>query len=91
MLENGLVGIVLGILISSFLISCGVSVIEEFHLGIDEATADTVGGYAFDLFGRIPLVGEKISNENGIEFEVAAINANQISAVIMKLPPEEDN
>ena len=84
MLENGLVGIVLGILISSFLISCGVSVIEEFHLGIDEATADTVGGYAFDLFGRILLVGEKISNENGIEFEVAAINANQISLVIMK-------
>jgi hypothetical protein len=37
------------------------------------------------------LVGEKIPNENGIEFEVAAINANQISAVIMKLPPEEDN
>jgi len=64
---------------------------ERFHLGIDETTADTVGGYAFDLFGRIPLVGEKISNENGIEFEVAAINANQISVVIMKLPPEEDN
>ena len=59
MLENGLVGIVLGIL-------------------------DTVGGYAFDFFGRILLVGEKISNENGIEFEVAAINANQISLVIMK-------
>ena len=64
---------------------------EQFHLGIDEATADTVGGYAFDLFGRIPLVGEKISNENGIEFEVAAINANQISVVIMKLPPAENN
>ena len=29
MLKNGLVGIVLGILISSFLISCGVPVIEE--------------------------------------------------------------
>ena len=63
----------------------------QFHLGIAEATADTVGGYAFDLFGRIPLVGEKISDENGIVFEVAAINANQISVVIMKLPPEEDN
>ena len=62
MLKNGLVGVVLGILISSFLISCGVPVIEEFHLGIDEATADTAdtaGGYAFDFFGRIPLVGEK--------------------------------
>ena len=59
MLKNGLVGVVLGILISSFLISCGVPVIEEFHLGIDEATADTVGGYAFDFFGRILLVGEK--------------------------------
>jgi len=57
MLKNGLVGIVLGILISSFLISCGVLVIEEFHLGIDEATADTINPILF--FGRIPLVGEK--------------------------------
>ena len=64
---------------------------EQFHLGIDEATADTVGGYTFDLFGRIPSVGEKISGGNGIEFEVAAINANQISALIMKLPPTQDD
>ena len=64
---------------------------EQFHLEIDEATADTIGGYTFDLFGRIPSVGEKISNGNGIEFEIAAINANQISVVIMKLPPTEGN
>ena len=64
---------------------------EQFHLGIDETTADTVGGYTFDLFGRIPSVGEKISGGNGIEFEVAAINANQISALIMKLPPTQDD
>ena len=67
---------------------------QRFQLKINEEIADTVGGYVFGLFGRVPSIGESIDDENGIHFEVAAVEENFIGAVIMTLPqsvePAED-
>ena len=67
---------------------------QRFQLKINEEIADTVGGYVFGLFGRVPSIGESIDDENGIQFEVAAVEENFIGAVIMTLPqsvePAED-
>ena len=62
---------------------------QEFQIRIDEEIADTIGGYVLGLFGRIPSVGESQTDENGIRFEVAAIESNLIGAVIMTLPQHE--
>ena len=59
---------------------------HQFGLKIDEEMADTIGGYVFGLFGRIPSVGDAEIDENGIRFEVAAMAENYIGVVIMTLP-----
>jgi CBS domain containing-hemolysin-like protein len=59
---------------------------QQFRLKIDEEIADTIGGYVFGLFGRVPSVGEAQTDENEIRFEVAAMESNLIGAVIMTLP-----
>ena len=67
---------------------------QRFQLKIDKEIADTVGGYVFGLFGRVPSIGEFIVDENDVKFEVAAVEENFIGAVIMTLPrsvePEDD-
>ncbi len=64
---------------------------QQFNLKIDEGIADTIGGYVFGLFGRIPLVGEYQIDEHGLRFEVAAMEGNLIGAVIMTLPQSTDS
>ena len=59
---------------------------QRFQLKINEEIADTIGGYVFGLFGRVPSIGESIDDENGIHFEVVAVEENFIGAVIMTLP-----
>lgn len=57
---------------------------EELKLSEDDA--DTIGGYAFGLFGRIPSVGESHTDENGIEFEITATEGNVITNLFIKKP-----
>ena len=63
---------------------------HQFGLKIDEEIADTIGGYVFGLFGRIPSVGDAQVDENGIRFEVAAMEENYIGVVIMTLPLSDE-
>ena len=56
------------------------------ELKLNEDDADTIGGYAFGLFGRIPSVGESYTNENGTEFEITATEGNVITSLSIKLP-----
>ncbi|MDE0425625.1 MAG: hemolysin family protein [Candidatus Poribacteria bacterium] len=56
------------------------------ELKLSEDDADTVGGYAFGLFGRIPSVGESYTDENGIKFEITATEGNVITSLFIKLP-----
>jgi len=60
---------------------------QELSLKFDEDIADTIGGYALSLYGHIPSVGETVEDDNAIRFEVTALDGNQVSALILTLPP----
>ena len=65
---------------------------QQFELKIQEDDADTIGGYALGLFGRIPSVGEVHVDDNGIEFEITTIDGNLITGLLIRVPtPEEPN
>lgn len=60
---------------------------QQFNeLKLNEDDVDTIGGYAFGLFGRIPSVGESYIDENGVEFEIAATEGNVITSLFIKPP-----
>ena len=59
---------------------------QQFELKLNEDGADTIGGYALRLFGRIPSVGESYIDENGIEFEITATEGNVIASLFIKAP-----
>ncbi|MXV78582.1 hypothetical protein F4001_09520 [Candidatus Poribacteria bacterium] len=68
---------------------------HQYQLNIQEEDADTIGGYAYGLFGRIPSVGEIQVNENGLEFEIIETEGNLITSLLIRVPepdePEEEN
>ena len=47
---------------------------------------DTVGGYVLDLFGRIPVKGEAVENEKGINFRVTEIRGTRMSRITVTVP-----
>ena len=59
---------------------------QQFELKLSEDDVDTIGGYVLGLFGRIPSVGESYIDENGIEFEITAIEGNAITGLFIKIP-----
>ena len=59
---------------------------QQFKLKLSEDDADTIGGYAFRIFGRIPSVGEAYTDENGIEFEIIATEGNVITSLFIRQP-----
>ncbi|MBB1491956.1 MULTISPECIES: transporter associated domain-containing protein [unclassified Paracoccus (in: a-proteobacteria)] len=54
--------------------------------GIYEEEIDTVGGLIFMLAGRVPVVGEIVRDDNGVEFEVVDADARRIKRVRLRLP-----
>jgi magnesium and cobalt transporter len=54
---------------------------EQFNFGIPNDEFDTVGGFLFELFGKVPTVKEKIKYRDEIEFEVLNITGNKIKEV----------
>ena len=62
---------------------------QKLNLKIDEEIADTIGGYALSLYGRIPSVGDSIEDIDSICFEITALDGNQISALTVRLPMNE--
>jgi CBS domain containing-hemolysin-like protein len=61
---------------------------EELSLCLPLNGSDTVGGFVFNLFGKIPEVKEKISHKN-IEFEIEQMDGRQIKKVRMSLRKPE--
>ena len=59
-------------------------------LGIDLSSEgiDTIGGYVFTLFGKIPKVNEKIT-KNGTEFKVENMDGRSIKKVKVTLQVRE--
>ena len=62
---------------------------QQFELKLQEDDVDTIGGYAFGLFGRIPSVGESQVDDNGIEFEITATEGNIITKLFLRIPTSE--
>jgi magnesium and cobalt transporter len=61
---------------------------EELNIRLPLNGSDTVGGFVFNLFGKIPGVKEKISHDN-IEFEVEQMDGRQIKKVRMSVSEPE--
>ncbi len=53
---------------------------KELNLNIPEEDFDTLGGYVFDLFGKIPVKYEKVSS-NDIDFIIKDMNGHKIKTV----------
>ena len=59
---------------------------QQFELKLSEEDADTIGGYAIGIFGKIPSVGESDTDANGIEFEIIATESNVITSLFIRRP-----
>lgn len=59
---------------------------EKLHLNLDESEYDTIGGYIFGAFGRIPKAGEEIEIE-GRHYKVLALEKNRIAQVKVNIRP----
>ena len=64
---------------------------QRFRLKLNEDIADTIGGFVLALFGRVPAVGESQVDENGIRFEIAAMEGNFVGVVIVTLPEGDED
>ena len=61
---------------------------SELKLELPEDEFDTIGGYVFDLFGKIPAQNEEI-RENGITYKIKAIKGTIVNRIIVMLPPDK--
>jgi len=52
----------------------------------EDAEIDTLGGFVFMLFGRVPARGEVIPHESGTEFEVMDADPRRIKRLRVRLP-----
>ncbi|MCK4516922.1 MAG: magnesium/cobalt efflux protein, partial [Spirochaetaceae bacterium] len=63
---------------------------EELQLDLPDADFDTLGGFVFDLFGKIPVKFEKV-RYGGTGFVVQEMDGHKIKTVkIMATPDEND-
>lgn len=59
---------------------------DELHLNIDDQEYDTIGGYVFGAFGRIPEIGESIESE-GKKFTIQALDKHRIERIKVDIRP----
>lgn len=57
---------------------------EALGISISAEVSDTIGGFVFNLFGKIPKVKEKI-DQNGIEFKIEVMEGRKIKKVRIDL------
>jgi putative hemolysin len=58
---------------------------DALRIAIPSEEVDTLGGFLYNLIGRVPSEGEEVRYE-GIEFTVSRLDGQRISEVILKLP-----
>ncbi|MEO2006445.1 MAG: hemolysin family protein [Candidatus Poribacteria bacterium] len=56
----------------------------------DTESGDTLGGYVYTLFGKLPAVGEVMVDEHGFAFEVTAMTGTRIQHVVVRRDHEPD-
>ncbi|MDO5027281.1 MAG: hemolysin family protein [Tissierellia bacterium] len=62
---------------------------DQLHLNINDEEYDTIGGYVFGAFGRIPQIGESIVSENK-KFTVQALDKHRIERIKIDIRPKVD-
>ena len=56
----------------------------------DAESGDTLGGYVYTLFGRLPELGESIADEHGFAFEVTMMSGTRIQHIVVKRQEPEE-
>ena len=54
--------------------------------GDEEEEIDTLGGLVFVLAGRVPVKGERVSHDSGLEFEVVDADPRRIKRLRVRVP-----
>lgn len=64
---------------------------EILGINLPEAEYESIGGFVFNLFGKIPAPGEKI-DYNNLTFTIEAVDGRRISKILItkKPQPEEE-
>ncbi len=57
---------------------------EKLNLNIAENGFDTIGGYVFDLFGKIPMKNETVKSGN-LTFKIKDINGTVINRIVVTI------
>ena len=66
----------------------GIDELEEI-LGVDllpakrEEEAETLGGLAFSMLGRVPVSGERLHHDSGLEFEILEADPRRVKRVLI--------
>ncbi|MEM9471943.1 MAG: hemolysin family protein [Pseudomonadota bacterium] len=55
----------------------------------EEEEADTLGGLIFHMLGRVPVRGELIKHDSGIEFEIIAADPRRVRRVAIHTKPRK--
>jgi CBS domain containing-hemolysin-like protein len=63
---------------------------EDLGLGLPEEDFDTLGGFVFELFGKIPARYEKVSYKN-LEFVIQEMEGHKIKSVKILLAEKDEN
>lgn len=58
---------------------------ERFNTNLEHEELETIGGYVFHLFGRVPATGESVEAE-GLTFTVERLKGRRITELRMKAP-----
>lgn len=56
---------------------------EAFNLDLPTDDFDTIGGYVFDIFGKVPEKDEEVQ-ENGLSYKIKDIQGTIISRIVVK-------
>lgn len=54
------------------------------RVAFDAGSADTLGGYVYTLFGKLPEIGETMVDEHGFTFQVTAMTGTRVQQVVVK-------
>ncbi|MEZ0065376.1 putative hemolysin [Streptacidiphilus sp. MAP12-20] len=61
---------------------------EETGVELREGPYETVAGYVVAELGRLPLIGDRITTEDGYVIEVATLDGRRVDRVRVTAPPE---
>jgi magnesium and cobalt transporter len=59
----------------------------DLHDEDEDDDIDTLGGLVFLRTGRVPAVGEVVTHESGVEFEIVDADPRKIKRLRVRLPP----